>query len=42
MRFEVCPKSNYNGIYCFSNHNNGNYGLTNGCIASPAGGYYDQ
>lgn len=42
MRFEICPKSNYNGIYCFSNHNNGNYGLTNGCITSPTGGYYDQ
>ncbi|HAU84798.1 MAG TPA: hypothetical protein DCW90_04645, partial [Lachnospiraceae bacterium] len=42
MRFEVCPKTYANGIYCFSNHNNVNYGLTTGCITSPANGYYDQ
>lgn len=42
MRFEVCPSSRYNGIYCFSNHNNASYGLTTGCITSPVGGYYDQ
>ena len=42
MRFEVCPKTKYNGIYCFSNHNNTLYGLTTGCIVSPTGGYYDQ
>ena len=42
MRFERCPKSNYNGIFCFSNHNSEKYGLTNGCITSPTGGYYDQ
>jgi len=42
MRFEVCPSSYQNGIYCFSNHNNPNHGLTTGVIASPAGGYYDQ
>lgn len=42
MRFEVCPKTYGNGVYCFSNHNNANYGLTNGSITSPAGGYYDQ
>lgn len=42
MRFEVCPSSYSNGIYCFSNHNNASYGLTTGCITSPTGGYYDQ
>ena len=42
MRIEVCPKGNYNGIYCFSNHNNPNFGLTYGCITSKQGGYYDQ
>lgn len=42
MRFEVCPKTSHDGIYCFSNHNNVNYGLTTGCIVSPIGGYYDQ
>lgn len=42
MRFEVCPSSYSNGIYCFSNHNNTSYGLTTGCITSPTGGYYDQ
>ena len=42
MRFEVCPSSYSNGTYCFSNHNNTNYGLTSGVIISPSGGYYDK
>lgn len=42
MRIEVCPKDYQYGRYCFSNHNNTNYGLTTGCITSPDGGYYNQ
>ena len=42
MRFEICPSSRYNGVYCFSNHNNASFGLTTGVITSPPGGYYNR
>lgn len=42
LRIEVCPSSYSNGIYCYSTHNNTGYAITNGSIASPSGGYYNQ
>ena len=42
LRIEVCPSSYSNGIYCYSTHNNTGYVITNGSIASPSGGYYNQ
>ena len=42
LRIEVCPASYNNGIFCYSTHNNTGYAITNGSIASPSGGYYNQ
>lgn len=42
LRLEVCPSTNYNGIYCYSLHNNSAHSIISVAISSPTGGYYDQ
>lgn len=42
LRVEVCPSTKYNGIYCYSTHNNTGYAITNQGCPAPTGGFYDK
>lgn len=42
FRFEACPSSYSNGIYCYSTHNNASYAICTGGMSAPTGGFYDQ
>ena len=42
FRFEACPSSYANGIYCYSTHNNASYAICTGGMSAPTGGFYDQ